>query len=100
APAFAEPHAGRRHVRLQPGLGEDLDMLLRQLADEARRDGGLPTAVDAPVGGEGDRGAAPRARDADIGEAALLLEPGETVLVHRALAGEQPLLPAWQEDAV
>src|SRR6266568_5305194 len=88
---------GGAHMRREAGLSEDLDMVRRQLADEARRGGALPGAVDAAVGGEGDGGAMAGAGDADIGEAALLLEPGEAVLVHRTLARKQPLLPARQE---
>src|SRR5438552_3339136 len=72
AGAAPDPLAEAAHVRPQPGLGVDLDMVRRQLADEARRDGALPGAVDAAVGGEGDGGAMAGAGDADIGEAALL----------------------------
>ena len=43
---------------------------------------------------------APRAGQPDMGEAALLLEPGAAALVERALVREQPFLPAGQEDGV
>src|SRR5260221_753969 len=91
----AAPDAAEASVpmRLQPGLGVDLDVVRRQLADEARGDGALPGAVDAAVGGEGDGGAVARAGDADIGEPALLLQPGETGVVHPAPAREQPPPP-------
>ena len=56
--------------------------------------------IDAPVGGIGDLDPLAGAGDADIGEAALLLQPGGAVLVEGALAGEQPFLPAGQEDRV
>ena len=72
----------------------------RQFRDEARGDRALPQAVGAAVGGVGDLHPLLAARDADIGEAALLLQPGEAVLVHRALRGEKPFLPAGQEDGV
>ena len=38
------------------------------------------------------------AGDADVGEAALLLEALDAALVHRALRGEEAVLPAGQED--
>ena len=71
-----------------------------ELVEEARRDRRLPHAADAAVGGEVDLRAPARAGDADIGEAALLLEAGAAVLVERALVREQPLLPARQIDRV
>ena len=54
--------------------------------------------IHAPVAGKGDRRQFLGAGDADIGEAALLLQSGEARFVHAALAGEQPILPARQED--
>src|SRR5690606_7643341 len=78
------------------GLG-DLDMGLRQLLDEARGNGRLPQAVDAAVGGEPDVQVLARARQPDIGEAALLLQPRAAALVERALVGKKPFLPAGQE---
>src|SRR3546814_7755170 len=71
-----------------------LDVLLGQLVDEARGDGGGPGAVHAPVGGEGDDDALARAGEADISEPALLLQAAPPGLVEGALVGEQALLPA------
>ena len=56
--------------------------------------------MDAPVGGEIDLGALARARQADMGEAALLLQPGAAALVERALMRKQAFLPAGQEHGV
>ncbi len=47
-----------------------------------------------------DEGALARPGDADIGEPPLLLEPRAPLFVERALRGEQPFLPAGQEDDV
>jgi hypothetical protein len=58
-----------------------LDMRLGQLGDEARRQRVLPHVVNAPVGGIGDERTLPRAGDADIGEAPLLLQALDAVLV-------------------
>ena len=58
----------------------------------------LPEIMDAAVLREGDRDALLGAGDADIGEAALLLEAGAALLVERALVGKQAFLPAGQED--
>ena len=77
-----------------------LDMRLRQFVEEARRDGRVPQAVDAAVGGEIDLGALARAREADMGEAALFLQPGAAALVERALMRKQAFLPAGQEHGV
>ena len=41
-----------------------------------------------------------RARQADIGEAALLLQPGAAALVHRPLVRKEPVFPAGQEDGL
>ena len=41
-----------------------------------------------------------RARQADVGEPALLLQARRAALVQAALVGEQPLLPARQEHDV
>ena len=78
----------------------DLDIGLRQFVEKARRDVGLPQPVHAAVGGEIDFGALPRAREADIGEAALLFQAGAALVVERALVREQALLPAGQEHGV
>src|ERR1017187_10942950 len=77
-----------------------LHMRLRQLIEKARGHGRGPQAVDAPVGGEIDLGALARAREAYMGEAALLLQPGAAALVERALVREQAFLPAGQEHGV
>src|SRR5690606_3924861 len=53
----------------------DLDMLLRQLVDEARRQRRLPQVMQAPVLREADMHPLARPRQADIGEATFLLEP-------------------------
>ena len=44
--------------------------------------------------------AAPRAREADMREAALLLQPGAALIVERALVRQQAFLPAGQEHGV
>src|SRR5690348_3886158 len=75
-------------------------MGLRQFIDEARRHSRLPEAMQAPVRGEINLRVAARARDADVSEAAFLLEPGAAALVERALIGEQAVLPAGQEYRV
>src|SRR3546814_14189003 len=66
-----------------------LDVLLGQLVDEARGDGGGPGAVHAPVGGEGDDDALARAGEADISEPALLSQAAPPGPVAGALVGEQ-----------
>src|SRR5262245_46080860 len=76
------------------------DMRLWQFVQEARRHVGLPQTVDAAIGGEVDAGSAARTREADMGEAALLFEPGAALLVEGALAREQPFLPTWEEHRV
>ena len=73
-------------------------MLLGEFVEEARRDRGLPEAVDAPVGGEVDAGAPLGPRDAHIGETPFLFEARPAVVVERALMREEPFLPARQED--
>src|SRR6185437_12305891 len=65
--------AGR--ARMKAGLGNGLDMLGGQLGDEARGQRALPLAVDAAIGCVGDEGTEPRARQPDIGEPPLLLQP-------------------------
>src|SRR5688572_22111813 len=78
----------------------DLDVLRRQLVEEARGNGGGPGAVNAAVGGEVEFGAAARARQPDMGEAALFFQPGAALVVQRALARKQSFLPAGQEHVV
>src|SRR3546814_11077040 len=75
-------------------------MLLGQLVDEARGNGGGPGAMHAPVGGERDDDPLARAREANVGEAALLLQTAPAGLVEGALVGEQPFLPAGPADGV
>ena len=41
-----------------------------------------------------------RAGDPNVSQPAFFLEPGGAVLVHRPLVGEQPFLPAGQEDGI
>src|ERR1700743_1959597 len=88
----ARPEAPRRRI----GGLEDVDVILGEFVDETRGRRGLPQAADLTIGGEIDRDASARAGDADIGEATLLFEAGQAVFVDRALAREQPLLPARQ----
>ena len=72
----------------------------RQFVEEARRDRGRPGAVNAAVGGKVQFGAAAGARQPDMGEAALFLQPGAALFVERALARKQAFLPARQEHVV
>ena len=85
---------------VEAGVAALGQLLGRQLAQEARGDGGLPLVEDAAVGGERDVGPLARPRQADIGQPALLLEPGQALVVERALVGEQAFLPARQEHGV
>src|SRR5215470_15711447 len=62
------------------GLG-DLDIRLRQFIEEARGQVARPQPVRTAVGGEIDVGAPARAREPDMGEAALLLEAGAALVV-------------------
>src|SRR6185437_11964864 len=91
-----------RHTEAARAAGRllHLDVGLRQLIEEARRHRRGPQAVDAPIGGEIDAGALARAGQADMRQAALLLEAGAAALVERALVGEQAFLPAGQEYGV
>src|SRR5207302_1464662 len=52
----------------------------RQLAQEARRDGGLPLVEHAAIGGERDIGPLARPRQADIGQPSLLLQARHSLL--------------------
>src|SRR5262249_10993258 len=81
------------------GLGH-FDMRLRQLVEKTRGQVARPQPVRAPVRSEIDVGAAARAREPDMGEAALLLEPGAALVVERALVRKQAFLPAGQEHGV
>src|SRR5262245_17558174 len=77
-----------------------LDVRLRQLVEEARRDVRRPQPVHAPVGGEIDLGATSRPREPDMSETALFLKPGLALVVEGALMREQAFLPAGQENGV
>src|SRR5258708_37759722 len=100
-PGFlAEAEMAMAGARIEPGLAQELDRALGQLADEPGRDAGLPEIVHAPVGGVADMGALPSAGEPDIGEPPLFLESLLAVLVERARMREQTLLPARQEHRV
>ena len=73
-------------------------MFGRQFVDEAAGQHAGPAAIDLAVGDERYVAALARARDADIGEAALLLEALGAGLIERAAGREHFLLPAGQED--
>src|ERR1700756_3069378 len=73
-------------------------MICRQFVEETRWNSCLPKAVNAPVGCKGDFRAALGAGEPDIGETALLFEPGPPPIVKRALMREKPLLPARQKN--
>ncbi|MPL84433.1 hypothetical protein SDC9_30398 [bioreactor metagenome] len=94
----AEGPGGAETAAIKPGRRQHLDIGGGQFVDEARRQLRLPLAIDPAVAGEGDRAQPLGASDADIGQPAFLLEPLLPGLVHRALAREQPVLPARQED--
>src|SRR5204862_1312457 len=68
-----------------------------QLIDEARRRRCLPQAAVAPVLHKADLGLPPRACQADISKAPLLLETRLPALVEAALVRKQPFLPAGEE---
>ena len=63
-------------------------MFCRQLIDKTRADRILPLAVNAAVGGKRDIRTMPGAGQPDLGEAALLFEGREAVLLHRPLIRE------------
>src|SRR3954469_1299274 len=73
-----------------------LDIRLRQFIEKARWQVARPQAVRAAVRREIDVGASACTREPDMGEAALLLEPGTALVVERALMREQAFLPAGQ----
>ena len=75
-------------------------MFLGQFIDEARRQGGIPGAVNAAVGSEADFTAALGAGDPDIGQAAFFFQPGQAAFIHGALMGEQAFFPSRQEDGL
>ena len=81
-----------RHLDARPHL---LDQLLRDLADEARWRAEAVHAVQAALFGIADVQLLHRARDADVAEAAFLLEAVE--VVERALVRKQPVLHPGQE---
>src|SRR5208282_4023842 len=78
-------------VRSAAGVFDQLHMVCRQVVDETRRRRGLPQAMNAAIAGEQDFRPQPRPRHADIGEAALLLQPGAAALVERTLVRKQAL---------
>src|SRR5262249_43920603 len=77
-----------------------LDVRLGQVVEKPRGPGGLPQAVHAPVRGEENLHPPSRPRDADVSEAAFLLEAGAALIVERALVGKQAFFPAGQEHGV
>ena len=86
--------------RVEAGVAAFGELGGRQLAQEARGDGGLPLVEDAAIGGERHVGAFACPGEADIGQPTLFLEPGSALLVERALVGEQAFLPARQEHGI
>src|SRR5262249_57118988 len=76
------------------GLGH-LDVRRRQFVKEARGQIVGPQSVHAAIGREIDVDAPARPRDADMGETALLLEAGATLVVDRALVGKYAFLPTY-----
>ena len=64
------------HAEAAPLALRHLDMRPPAVRRGSARERGRPHAVDAPVGGEIDLRALARAREADMGEPALFLEPG------------------------
>src|SRR5205807_8909152 len=88
-------------ARARAALGfRDLDIRHRQFVKKPRRDRRRPGAVDPPVGGEVEFGAAARAGQPDMGQATLFFEPGAALFVEGALAWKQAFLPARQEYVV
>src|SRR3546814_19534182 len=77
-----------------------LDMLLGQLVDGARGNGGGPGAMHAPVGGERDDDPIARAREANVGEAAPSPQTPPPGLVPGVLVGDKHSPPAGQEAGV
>ena len=75
-------------------------MIDRQFVDEAGGERRLPRAVVPPVLGEGDLGALPRPRQADMSQPPLLFEAGAAGLVEAPLMRQQPFVPAGQEHGV
>ena len=90
APAAAVEPRGRTPV----------DVVRWQLVDEARRRRALPLPVNAPVGGKRDHRLPARPGQADVGEAAFLLQPGGAAVIQRPRVREQPFLPPGQEHGV
>ena len=84
------------HAREALGAhAHELDVVIRNLSQEAARRVGRRGAVRAPRGGVGEEQLALGARDGDVGQAAFLLHAGRIVLV--ALVREDPLLHAGDE---
>src|SRR5262249_58451451 len=99
APHLVDPRGAVAAIAAKTALRLlHLDMRLGQLVDESRRNGRRPGAVDAAVRHEIDLGPLARPGEADMGEAALLLESGAALLVERALVRQHALLPARQEN--
>ena len=76
---------------------QHLDMLGRQFIDKARGHLRLPLPVYPPVGREADGAKLFGAGDPDIGQPPLFLEALQPRFVHRALRGEQAILPSRQK---
>src|SRR5260370_35114338 len=64
---------GTAPARTALGLG-DLDIVRRQFVEKARRDRGRPGAVNPPVGGKVEFGAAARTGQPDVCEAAFFFQ--------------------------
>src|SRR6185437_13007567 len=75
----------RRRAWIKPRLGDGIDVILGQLADEARRQRALPLTTHTAIGGIGDESAPPGARQPDISEAALFFEALQPSLIHGPL---------------
>ena len=85
---------------VKTGGRQHLHMVLWQLVDKAGGQGALPLVIDPPVRSEADRQVLTGAGDADIGEAAFLLQSLQPALIHRALRREEPILPTRQKHTV
>ena len=80
-------------------LGGGADRALANLGgDQAGVDRAGPAAIALAVGDEADPRLLAGPGDADVGEAAFLLQALFALLVHAALGGEDAFLPARQED--
>jgi len=85
-------HAGRGAV--VAGVRLWLDVGDGQFIDEAAGQLRGPAAIDHAVGGEADARVLLGAGDADVGQAAFLLQSLQALFVDAALAGEDAFLPA------